>query len=344
LKSCLAHCEAVIDFGDDDRENDIDDSDMWVLTPRVEVLCREMKKHLDDNNRGEIIRDGVRVALVGPPNAGKSSLLNMLAKRPAAIVSPVAGTTRDVVEVRMDFNGVSCIVSDIAGITLNNNDNKPIEVNGQLVEDSVDNIFYSSDAIEFEGMRRAKDVYLSSHVRILICDASDKTSVDNTLALLNTLQAIQTPFEDLSNNDSNITTPDHLLKFIHKPCDGRSRDKLGKTIVIFNKTDLKFNETYSNEKIRFLTQDLNIPSSSISFLSCSTGEGLSGLEASLSSMINNLIGDDGGNGDESTGMSLGEGELITRTRHRQHVAQCVKHLEKFTNEDLLMDTAAEELR
>lgn len=70
LKSCLAHCEAVIDFGDDDRENDIDDSDMWVLSPRVQALCAEMRGHLDDNRRGEIIRDGVRVALVGPPNAG----------------------------------------------------------------------------------------------------------------------------------------------------------------------------------------------------------------------------------------------------------------------------------
>jgi tRNA U34 5-carboxymethylaminomethyl modifying GTPase MnmE/TrmE len=71
LKSCLAHCEAVIDFGDDDRENDIDDSDMWVLSPRVQSLCEELKGHLNDNHRGEIIRDGVRVALIGPPNAGE---------------------------------------------------------------------------------------------------------------------------------------------------------------------------------------------------------------------------------------------------------------------------------
>ena len=73
LKSCLAHCEAVIDFGDDDRENDIDDNDMWVLTPRVEQLREQLKHHLDDNRRGEIIRDGVRVALIGPPNAGIDS-------------------------------------------------------------------------------------------------------------------------------------------------------------------------------------------------------------------------------------------------------------------------------
>lgn len=70
LKSCLAHCEAVIDFGDDDRENDIDDNNMWVLTPRVEQLRVQLKKHLNNNQRGEIIRDGVRVALIGPPNAG----------------------------------------------------------------------------------------------------------------------------------------------------------------------------------------------------------------------------------------------------------------------------------
>ena len=77
LKSCLAHCEAVIDFGDDDRENDIDDRDMWVLSPRVRALCAELKGHLNDNHRGEIIRDGVRVALIGPPNAGKKALLHL---------------------------------------------------------------------------------------------------------------------------------------------------------------------------------------------------------------------------------------------------------------------------
>lgn len=67
----MAHCEAVIDFGDDDRENDIDDSDMWVLSPRVKALCADLKRVLNDNHRGEIIRDGVRVALIGPPNAGR---------------------------------------------------------------------------------------------------------------------------------------------------------------------------------------------------------------------------------------------------------------------------------
>lgn len=69
-------------------------------------LAEEIDAHLRDGGRGEIVRSGVRVAIVGPPNAGKSSLLNLLASRPAAIVSPVAGTTRDVVEVQMDIAGI----------------------------------------------------------------------------------------------------------------------------------------------------------------------------------------------------------------------------------------------
>ena len=71
LKLCLAHCEAVIDFGDDDREDGVDDSVMLTLVPRVEILCKEMKAFLNDKRRGEIIRDGVRIALIGPPNAGE---------------------------------------------------------------------------------------------------------------------------------------------------------------------------------------------------------------------------------------------------------------------------------
>ena len=94
LLGCLAHTEAVIDFGDDDREDDIDDATMYVIIPKIRQLRDELVSHLQDGRRGEILREGIQIALVGPPNAGKSSLLNLLAKRPASIVSPIAGTTR----------------------------------------------------------------------------------------------------------------------------------------------------------------------------------------------------------------------------------------------------------
>ena len=69
--SCLAHTEAVIDFGDDDREDDVSDAALHALQPRVRTLLAELQRHLQDGRRGELVREGIHIALAGPPNAGE---------------------------------------------------------------------------------------------------------------------------------------------------------------------------------------------------------------------------------------------------------------------------------
>ena len=113
LIEIAALTEAAIDFSD---EGDVSTSAFAEARNRAVILKDEIAAHLNDGHRGEILRDGFRVALLGPPNAGKSSLLNALARRDAAIVSAEAGTTRDVIEVRLDLGGLPVIVSDTAGI------------------------------------------------------------------------------------------------------------------------------------------------------------------------------------------------------------------------------------
>ncbi len=105
--------EAAIDFAD---EGDVGSNALAEARRRCGPLREEIAAHLNDGHRGEIVRKGFRVALVGPPNAGKSSLLNALARRDAAIVSEEAGTTRDVIEVRLDLEGLPVVVSDTAGL------------------------------------------------------------------------------------------------------------------------------------------------------------------------------------------------------------------------------------
>ena len=83
---------------------------------KCEKIKNEIKKTLDDDKTGEIIREGFKIAIIGPPNVGKSSLLNFLSKRDAAIVSEKAGTTRDVIEIHLDLEGIPVIISDTAGI------------------------------------------------------------------------------------------------------------------------------------------------------------------------------------------------------------------------------------
>jgi tRNA modification GTPase len=144
LMNALARIEAEIDFPEEGLP-----PDLWAgIRDGVAALAQEIAAHLDDGGRGERLRDGVSVAILGPPNAGKSSLLNALARRDIAITSSVAGTTRDVIEARLDLGGYPVLLADTAGLR------------------------ESGDSIEQEGVRRALARAEGADLRLIVLDAT----------------------------------------------------------------------------------------------------------------------------------------------------------------------------
>ncbi len=168
LLKILSHIEAKIDFPDDDLPKNIINE----IQKKADSVLNEIRKTLNDQKVGERIREGFKIAILGPPNSGKSSLLNYLSKRDAAIVSEIAGTTRDVIETHLNLDGYPVIVSDTAGIrnAKNEIEKKGIKIALKRAEDAdLRLIIVSAKKVEFTGV--LKDLLAKN--AILVINKSD---------------------------------------------------------------------------------------------------------------------------------------------------------------------------
>ena len=156
LLRVLARLEAFIDF----PEEDLPEQLVRSIDGEIAELIGDLDRHLADAHRGEILRDGLTIAILGAPNVGKSSIINKLSQREAAIVSAIAGTTRDVIEVRMDLGGYPVTIADTAGLR------------------------DSADEIEQEGVRRALARAEHADLKLLVFDGGIWPGIDGETAKL----------------------------------------------------------------------------------------------------------------------------------------------------------------
>jgi len=185
LLKLLSFIEAKIDF----PEEDLPDENIKIIKKDSTDILNEIKKILDDQKVGEIIREGFKIAIVGPTNAGKSSLLNNLSNREVAIVSEIAGTTRDVIETHLNLDGYPVIISDTAGMR------------------------ESKDEIEKKGIKLSLDRAENADLKLVVVDAKsiDLSAFSNDLLKNNVILVINK--SDLLKNelDPEVTKLDHVL-------------------------------------------------------------------------------------------------------------------------------------
>ena len=194
MTECLALLEASIDFPD---EEDAPDRVDGPVSDKIKKLIENLDRALEEGNITERIRDGFRIAILGKPNAGKSTLLNQLAKRDAAIVTDIPGTTRDVVEVRLTLGGYLVWISDTAGLR------------------------ETDDIVEAEGVRRARQAGAEADLRIWMFDARDPVEDD-----------LVQPGDIVVVNKSDLVSPDVSREtLLISAKDGKGIDRVEASII-----------------------------------------------------------------------------------------------------------------
>ena len=203
LIEILGNVEAKIDFPEEDISDDI----YKQIKTKIEKIKNEIKKVLDDNKTGEIIREGFKISIIGPPNVGKSSLLNYLSKRQVAIVSEKAGTTRDVIEVYLNLDGIPVIISDTAGIreTADDIENKGVNLAiNRAQEADLNIVLLDYKNLDFKGFLDEKIEDKS----LIVINKSDLKITD--------INSLDNRYNSISISIKNETNIDKLIEIIKK--------------------------------------------------------------------------------------------------------------------------------
>ncbi|XP_071449893.1 tRNA modification GTPase GTPBP3, mitochondrial [Hetaerina americana] len=294
LVKCVAHLEAFIDFSE---EENIESGILNQNHKAISELLEGIKNHLADGRRGERLRSGVKAVIIGEPNVGKSSLLNLLCQRQAAIVSPIPGTTRDIVERPLNIQGFPVLVSDTAGLRTD-----------------------TQDLIELEGVKRARECVASADLYLLVADAVEFSR--NVLSKkFSVVEHLRSYIERLLLSDVLFqkgckfkATMEGYVKrensHLPNPVDTMGiRDNC---LLIVNKRDLVEDFNHMDSIIQ------NFPN--ICFVSCKTNDGVMELMAKLKDQLSSLCAN-----------PSQENPTITQSRHRHHLQNCVISLESCLN-------------
>ena len=255
LLNILAHLEAYIDFPDEELPADV----VQNLENTVFKIIQNIKTHIQGDSIGETLRDGFRVVILGAPNSGKSSLINTLVSREAVIVSDIAGTTRDAVDIHMDIKGYPVIFTDTAGLreTEEEIEQKGIEIAMQKADkaDLIINLFdCSNNACQpIENIDKSKIINVANKIDKISADAVKKIQSQNIITISakhkqgidDLLSSIFSKISALVTNSSGLLITRH-----------RYREALKNTVSHLEQFNLNKEIELSAEDIRLASREL----------------------------------------------------------------------------------------
>ena len=267
----FANCEALMDF----PEDDIGESIHSIIFEKLNEINEKISEYLNDNCIGEKIKDGFKIAIVGEPNVGKSSLINYLAKKPIAIVSDIAGTTRDLVRINLDISGYAVELIDTAGIRETNDKIESIGVNQAkniiieadliLVLVTKDNIeSYKNYILDFDEqkhiliMNKVDDIENSKDINANHDMKYIEISIQNDKNLNQVMNAIKNKITNLASTNNPVITSQRqrfILQKVNKSLTEMINNFDNYQFIDILTEDIRVVVNHMNELIGDITND-----------------------------------------------------------------------------------------